>query len=114
MIDALFVYGTLAPGKANGHFLKPLPGHWQSAWTYGLLYPKGIGLTLGYPAVDISGEDKIEGLLFTSKQLADLWPVLDEFEGEGYCRTAVTIYLTADQQPRQAYIYALTTPVDSV
>ena len=35
MTQRLFVYGTLAPGRANGHVLADVPGTWELATVRG-------------------------------------------------------------------------------
>ena len=39
MTDRLFVYGTLAPGRANEHILQSVPGTWEPAVVKGRLSP---------------------------------------------------------------------------
>ena len=107
MIQRLFVYGTLAPGRANAHILADVPGTWERARVVGRLIPEGWGAAAGYPAIvlDEQGGD-VEGLLFTSESLADHWARLDEFEGEGYERVLTTAQL-ANGMRIEAYVYAL-------
>lgn len=104
----LFVYGTLAPNRANHHIMMPIKnGLWQPASIYGKLFPNGWGLSSGYPAVipDEQGE-KIEGFLFSSPELNCHWARLDEFEGVGYNRVPVTAYLD-NGETVDAFVYAL-------
>lgn len=106
-INRLFVYGTLAPGESNEHFLKDLEGNWQKAYVNGKLYKEGIGPTLGYPALLLDENEKsVQGLLFHSEQLPSLWHTLDEFEGEGYIRVECNVRLE-DNTTINVYIYAL-------
>jgi gamma-glutamylcyclotransferase (GGCT)/AIG2-like uncharacterized protein YtfP len=103
----LFVYGTLAPGESNQHLLADLAGSWQPATVRGQLYPNGIGLTLGYPALVLreSGE-LVQGKLFSCEQLPDYWDILDEFEGDGYQRVVCPAQLVgAGSVP--AFVYVL-------
>lgn len=107
MIEQLFVYGTLAPGRANAHQLAGLKGTWTPATIRGRLYENGWGAALGFPAVipDDDG-DLIKGFIFKSADLNEHWQRLDEFEGEGYQRVIVTAEYD-DATPTQAYVYAL-------
>ncbi|MDH5219165.1 MAG: gamma-glutamylcyclotransferase [Gammaproteobacteria bacterium] len=106
-INRLFVYGTLAPGESNEHFLKALKGSWQKAYVNGKLYKNGIGPTQGYPALLLNIKaDSVQGMLFRSEQLPSLWHTLDEFEGEGYIRVECNVRLE-DNTTIDAYIYAL-------
>ena len=51
--------------------------------------------------------DAVVGFLFVSENLTNQWPMLDEFEGEGYQRVATRATL-ADGEEVDAYIYQLT------
>ena len=103
----LFVYGTLAPGRANHHILEPLGGLWDEATVKGRLLAEGWGAEMGYPGIvlDAEGED-VEGYMLSSDELAHHWPMLDEFEGEGYERVLTEARLP-DAQRVQVYVYAL-------
>ena len=107
MTDRLFVYGTLAPGRANEHVLAEVPGTWEPATVTGHLVQEGWGAGLGFPAIllDDDGPD-VQGLLFTSPVLADHWARLDAFEGEGYERRLTTARLP-DGRAVSAYVYTL-------
>ena len=48
MINRLFVYGTLAPGRANAHVLADIPGTWEPALSPASWFLKG-----GEPRRDI-------------------------------------------------------------
>lgn len=103
----LFVYGTLAPGQSNGHFLREIGGQWEAGQVEGYLYPQGIGPTRGYPALDLSQPiTTIQGLLFSSSHLAEHWPELDAFEGEGYQRIKTNV-TRPDGSVIEAFVYAL-------
>jgi gamma-glutamylcyclotransferase (GGCT)/AIG2-like uncharacterized protein YtfP len=107
MIQRLFVYGTLVPGRANAHILASLPGHWQSASVRGHLHPQGWGATLGYPAlVPDADAPEVHGQLFSSEALDAHWPRIDAFEGEGYCRVLAAVRL-ANGSSVDAWLYAL-------
>ena len=107
MTDRLFVYGTLAPGRANEHVLAELRGTWAPATVRGTLHPEGWGAALGYPGIvlDETGGE-VRGLVFSSEDLGAHWTRLDEFEGEGYERvlTAATL---EDGSIIEAHIYQL-------
>ena len=105
--DRLFVYGTLAPGRSNAHVLAPLPGTWEPATATGTLLPEGWGAAAGYPGIVLDAQGgSVAGLLFTSERLAEHWPRLDAFEGDGYERVLTTV-TRADGTRVEAYVYAL-------
>jgi gamma-glutamylcyclotransferase (GGCT)/AIG2-like uncharacterized protein YtfP len=103
----LFVYGTLMPGHVNHHYLQTLEGEWQQASVKGLLYPEGIGLAQGYPALVLDEHaDDVPGWVLTSSQLQSHWPILDEFEGFAY-RRLTTLIVARDNTVLEAYVYVL-------
>jgi len=107
MINCLFVYGTLAPGRPNEHVLADVPGTWEPAAVSGKLVPEGWGAAAGFPGIVLDeGGKEVEGLLFSSNSLAEHWARLDEFEGEGYERVLTTVKLM-DGARVEAYVYAL-------
>ena len=107
MIERLFVYGTLAPGRSNAHMLTAIPGEWEPATVVGTLYPQGWGAAAGYPGMVLDeGGSEVEGFLFSSASLAEHWARLDAFEGEGYERVLVTAK-RRDGTSVQAHIYSL-------
>jgi len=107
IINKLFVYGTLMPGRANEHMLSHLNGTWQQANVRGILHNEGWGATMGYPAVKLDKDgEKVEGYVFSSDKLPAHWADLDEFEGEAYERVLATVELQ-DKTTTEAYIYAL-------
>ena len=107
MIEHLFVYGTLGPGRPNEHVLTKIGGTWQNATINGVLHDKGWGSELGYPAIELSDSgDIVEGFLFTSENLSNHWSKLDEFEGEAYKRVLAKVKLD-DGTISDAYIYTL-------
>lgn len=53
MLQRLFVYGTLAPGRPNEHVLSAVPGTWQRGTVRGRLMQAGWGAEQGYPGVVI-------------------------------------------------------------
>ena len=107
MIDRLFVYGTLAPGRVNQHVLAGLHGAWVPATVRGTLLQEGWGAAAGYPGIVLSEQgQEVSGFLFTSSELPDHWARIDEFEGEGYVRVLATVQLV-DGIHVQAHVYAL-------
>ncbi len=107
MVDRLFVYGTLAPGKPNAHILAPLGGAWEPGKIRGRLLMQGWGALEGFPGIvpDEQGE-AVDGLVFSAERLADFWPTLDEFEGPGYQRVIAAVQME-DGRSVDAYVYAL-------
>lgn len=116
MIDRLFVYGSLAPGKPNEHVLANVPGNWEPASVRGTLRQAGWGAAIGFPGITLDERgDEIHGLVFSSNELAAHWPRLDQLEGDEYERTLTSAKL-ADGTQVDAYIYELssrTMPVGS-
>jgi gamma-glutamylcyclotransferase (GGCT)/AIG2-like uncharacterized protein YtfP len=107
MTDRLFVYGTLAPGRPNERVLADVPGNWDPASVRGKLLQEGWGAAAGYPGITLDEcGDEVQGLLFSSGELAAHWPRLDEFEGDGYERVLTSATLK-DGAVVAAYIYRL-------
>jgi len=107
VVEQLFVYGTLGPGRPNEHILADIGGAWLKATVNGTLLQKGWGAEMGYPGIvlDMNG-DKVEGFVFSSENLASHWPRLDEFEGEAYERVFTRVRLN-DGNLVDAYVYVL-------
>lgn len=107
MVNKLFVYGTLGPGRPNEHVMSKIGGSWEKAFVRGFLHDKGWGADLGYPAItlDESG-DQVEGFVFSSAKLSEYWAELDAFEGEAYERSLTTVQLE-DKSSVNAFIYTL-------
>ncbi|KXF82102.1 hypothetical protein ATN88_19580 [Enterovibrio coralii] len=106
-MNALFVYGTLAPGKPNEHVLADIPGHWQPGKVQGVLHQKGWGAAMGFPGIELKNtDDLVQGNLFTSDSLDLHWDMLDEFEGNAYERV-VTRVILEDESSVDAFIYAI-------
>jgi gamma-glutamylcyclotransferase (GGCT)/AIG2-like uncharacterized protein YtfP len=107
MPQRLFVYGTLAPGRSNAHVLAPIPGVWEPATVSGTIVPEGWGAAAGFPGIVLDGHGgDVAGFLFSSDTLAEHWPRLDAFEGEGYQRVLTSV-TRPDGTAVEAYVYAL-------
>ena len=108
LIDTqLFVYGTLAPGRANEHQLDGLEGTWVQARVRGYLFEAGWGAAQGFPGIRLDNEGpEVSGWLFRSRDLVEHWERLDRFEGPGYRRVEVTAKV-ANGEVLPAYIYEL-------
>ncbi|MEM7195112.1 MAG: gamma-glutamylcyclotransferase family protein [Pseudomonadota bacterium] len=107
MIDHLFTYGTLAPGKVNHHVLESIPGTWRPATLRGQLIQEGWGAELGSPGIvpDASREE-VTGFLFSFDASPEHWIMLDEFEGDSYRRVQVDVEVEGAGTVL-AYVYAL-------
>jgi gamma-glutamylcyclotransferase (GGCT)/AIG2-like uncharacterized protein YtfP len=92
---ALATYGTLAPDRPNHHVLAPLGGEWTEGLLEGDLIPSGWGAELGYPGFrPRDGGEAVAVWVLRASRLADAWPELDHFEGEGYRRILVAVFAT--------------------
>lgn len=109
MIEHLFVYGTLGPGRPNAHVMERIGGIWQKAHIMGALVEAGWGAEQGYPALklDPAGEP-VEGFLFSSENHSAHWPELDEFEGTEYARVDAAVVAETGEIVR-ANVYILNT-----
>jgi gamma-glutamylcyclotransferase (GGCT)/AIG2-like uncharacterized protein YtfP len=107
MMERLFVYGTLAPGRPNEHVLREIEGFWETGTVIGNLRHAGWGAAMGYPGIDLDEHgNEIQGFLFSSEKLTAHWAKLDEFEGESYERV-LTVVKLKDNRTVEAYIYQL-------
>ena len=107
MIERLFVYGTLAPGRPNAHVLEDVSGEWEPAVVKGKLLPEGWGAAVGFPGIILDEHGpQVHGLLLSSENLGRHWGRLDEFEGEGYVRVLSRVTLR-DGESAEAHIYVL-------
>ncbi len=107
LIEKLFVYGTLCPGRPNEHVLDAIGGSWETATVIGTLRHEGWGAEMGYPGIDLDEHGgEVEGFLFTSENLSGHWAILDKFEGEAYRRVLAKVKLK-DGSIVDAYIYTL-------
>ncbi len=107
MVNRLFVYGTLAPGRSNARELTRIPGAWEPVRIKGKFYREGWGAASGYPGVilDDCGDD-VQGVLFSSGELAGHWQRLDDSEGSGY-RRVITAAIREDGSVVDAYVYEI-------
>ena len=87
--------------------LAAIGGTWEPAIVTGTLHQDGWGSALGSPVIilDDQGYD-VEGFIFISEHLSNHWAVLDEFEGEEYERTLITVTSEGGSKV-ESYIYAL-------
>lgn len=107
MVNALFVYGTLCPGRENERILKEIDGTFERASIRGTHFPNGWIEGFPYPGVVLDNEgEKIEGYLFRSPDLYTYWGRLDAFEGPNYNRV-ITDVTDNDQRLVQAYVYVI-------
>ncbi|HWM15896.1 MAG TPA: gamma-glutamylcyclotransferase family protein [Microbacterium sp.] len=108
MMHRLFVYGSLAPGRANEHVLADVDGIWELATVAGELRHHGWGADIGFPGIVLgaSSHAAVDGFLFSSEQLGDQWERLDAFEGEEYERVVAEV-TRRDGSTIDAHIYAL-------
>lgn len=107
MIQHLFVYGTLAPGKEYSHLVEQIKGQWSKAEVTGKHYPNGTSTTGNYPAIelDVNGE-RIHGFIYSSNDFGKIWQQLDEFEGPAYQRER-TQALKNDGSIVNVFVYTL-------
>ena len=106
-MQRLFVYGTLAPGRANYEVLEEIPGSWEPATLTGILLEEGWGAAMGCPGIVPSADGgEVEGFVLSSVHLADHWTRLDAFEGDGYERVSATVRINGERTV-EAYVYAL-------
>jgi len=107
MINKLFVYGTLAPGKPNQHILSDIEGSWEGASVKGSLRESGWGAEVGYPGILLDGSDcLVAGLIFTSNELEKHWKILDDFEGSEYRRVVASAKIESGELV-EVYVYEL-------
>ncbi len=71
------------------------------------MFDQGLDADLGYPGIVLDGSaNQVEGLVFSAEGLDLQWPMLAEFEGEGYQRVLTTAILDSGEQ-LMVYVYAL-------
>jgi gamma-glutamylcyclotransferase (GGCT)/AIG2-like uncharacterized protein YtfP len=117
-LNALFVHGTLAPGQVNANVLAPLSGAWTEAQISGSLHDVGWGAAHGYPGARLTDNNidtitadshrtsVVKGALFESKDLADFWQTLDDFEGIDYQAEVTTARLVTGEY-RRCVVYTV-------
>lgn len=82
------------PGEENAEILENIGGTWQVASVKGDLMPDGCEATEDYPVMTLNEKGKkINGFVFSSKDLAKHWSEIDEFEGSGYKRIKTRVDL---------------------
>ncbi len=102
IVERLFVYGTLRQGSANQYAerLSKTACHIGSGTVSGRLY-----LVTHYPALAPaqSAEERVKGDVFEGIT-AELWQLLDEYEGEQYARELAQVTMD-NGQTLEAYVY---------
>ena len=86
---ALIIYGTLAPTQPNHSKIEHIKGEWRKGSIKGTLVNEGWGAALGYFGFKHTAPEEqvtVPAYILISDELADYWPYLDDFEGEGYRR----------------------------
>ena len=93
-IEALAVYGTLAPGEKNYWVLSRIGGEWCTGTVRGYTFEITWGAAEGYEGfvADESG-GLVQVAVLRSSQLANRWREIDDFEGAGYERRSVDVTL---------------------
>jgi gamma-glutamylcyclotransferase (GGCT)/AIG2-like uncharacterized protein YtfP len=106
-MESLFVYGTLMPNCPNGHVLENITGKFVPATVQGNLIGAGWSASMGYPGIKlVPNGDTVHGYLFYSRNIDDHWNYLDEFEGDEFVRTEVSVE-RYDELDVDTYIYVL-------
>ncbi len=102
----LATYGTLQPGMENHHHVAEVEGQWLRGTVRGKLLAEGWGAALGFPGIILDPDaDPVEVAILDAPDLANHWPRLDAFEGEGYVR--VETMADTEDGPLPVSIYAL-------
>ncbi len=105
----LIVYGSLAPGRDNHQEMRNIPGKWKEAIIHGKLMESGWGQQLGYPGIRFEPIEELKEIscfVLFSQDLPNHLGILDEFEGEDYCRVMAP-YRLLDGTQGIGNIYAL-------
>jgi len=103
----LFVYGTLQPEQANNYILEEIGGSFVKATLFGYDFDRIWQKQTGYPGIIYKKSDcKVEGHLFTSKNLMNFWVDIDNFETKAYKRIPVSV-LQKDDIKTEAYVYII-------
>lgn len=110
-IEALAVYGSLAPGESNHWVVNRIRGDWITGTVRGHCFEITWGPAEGYQGFipDPDGSAVSVSVLL-SAELGTKWREIDEFEGEGYERSLIEVVLD-DGTHRQAHIYVALTEV---
>lgn len=107
MLQHLFVYGTLAPGRENHHVLANISGKWESATLKGFLLDAGWGAAIGYPGIIPSDQgNEVNGWVLTSVELARYLAEIDAFEGGEYKRISAQVNVKGGNDV-EAYVYSI-------
>lgn len=107
MIQQLFVYGTLAPGRLDEHVLEDVPGHWEPATVRGELVQQGWGAACGFPGIVLDENGPaVDGSVLSSEEVDQHWERLDDFEGEEYVRVLAPTRLSSGETV-QAHVHSL-------
>ena len=114
----MFVCGTLSPGEVNAHVLAPLSGAWTEAQISGSLHDAGWDAAHGRLGAQLANNDidkiiadshptsVVKDVLFESKDLADFWQKLDDFEGAKYQAEITTARLVTGEY-RRCVVYTV-------
>lgn len=112
-LQHLFVYGTLKKGEKNARLFDQIGGTWRSASVRGKLYPQGVAGTSGFPALVLDQNEKpVQGLVFSCSTFARWWPLLDDFEGEGYRRIKTQVKLKSGSNI-EAFVYVPASEIET-
>ncbi len=75
----------LHSGRPNAHVLADVGGTSTPATVTGTLHAEGWGAAQGLLGIVLDAHGTaVDGLVFSSDELARHWPRLDAFEGDGY------------------------------
>jgi gamma-glutamylcyclotransferase (GGCT)/AIG2-like uncharacterized protein YtfP len=106
-MERLFVYGSLKPNEKNNFLLSTINGTWRTAFTYGFVKKINLGPKEIYDALILDNNgNRIEGYLFYSYALNNLWKKLDTFEGKNYKRQQADININ-NKEKVKAFVYLL-------
>lgn len=101
----LVAYGTLRPGESNHDQLADVPGTWLAVTVPGRLACRE------YPVFTFDRRaSQVAMQMLSSRHLPAHWQRLDAFEGAGYRRVLVPVFVRA-QLAAVANLYAAATPV---
>jgi len=111
-MDALAVYGALAPGESGHWVVSRIRGEWVQGTVKGHVFEITWGPATGYQGFlpDADGAT-IEVHVLLSDELDKKWREIDDFEGQGYDRIAIEVEL-ASGELQSAQIYVALTDID--